>query len=174
VNYGPGAEVATRPKIARGFFIAGEFPTSTDPDFPMAESAVDFHRNGPSFLQAYLPLRLSVYLKRAIALLVTSIAIGLPLFSFAPKLYKGLVEYRLGAIYRRLRAIEARLQKDVTAAEVLTLEADLERVDQEISNLGVPMQHSQLFFSIKSHVDDVRARLATRLVQTRNQVAKVA
>jgi hypothetical protein len=105
---------------------------------------------------------------------VTSIAIGLPLFSFAPKLYRGLVEYRLGAIYRRLRAIEARLQKDVTTAEVLTLEADLERVDHEIGNLGVPMQHSQLYFSIKSHVDDARARLAARLVQARSQKAKVA
>jgi len=156
------------------FHRAGEFPTSTDPDFPMAESAVDFYKNGPSFLQAYLPLRLSVYVKRAIALLVTGIAIGLPLFSFAPKLYRGFVEYRLGSIYRRLRAIEARLQIDVTTAEVLTLEGDLERVDQAISNLGVPMQHSQLFFSIKSHVDDVRARLAARLVQTRSQIAKVA
>jgi hypothetical protein len=52
------------------------------------------------------------------------------------------------AIYRRLRAIEARLQKDVTTSEVLTLEADLECVDQEINNLGVPMQHSQLFFPL--------------------------
>jgi hypothetical protein len=156
------------------FQRAGEFPTSTDPDFPMAESAVDFYKNGPSFMQTHLPLRLSVYLKRAIALLVTCIVIGFPLFNLAPKLYRGLVEYRLGAIYRRLRAIEARLQKDVTTSEVLTLEADLKRVDQEINNLGVPMQHSQLFFSIKSHVDDVRARLAARLVQARSQIAKVA
>jgi TRAP-type uncharacterized transport system substrate-binding protein len=156
------------------FQRAGEFPTSTDPDFPMAESAVDFYKNGPSFMQMHLPLRLSVYLKRAIALLVTCIVIGFPLFNLAPKLYRGLVEYRLGAIYRRLRAIEARLQKDVTTSEVLTLEADLKRVDQEINNLGVPMQHSQLFFSIKSHVDDVRARLAARLVQARSQIAKVA
>ena len=29
-------------------------------------------------------------------------------------------------------------------------------------------------FSIKSHVDDVRARLAARLVQTRSQIVKVA
>ena len=36
------------------------------------------------------------------------------------------------------------------------------------------MRHSQLFFSIKSHVDEVRARLAARLVQTRSQIAKVA
>ena len=156
------------------FQRAGEFPTSTDADFPMAESAVDFYKNGPSYMQAHLPLWLSVYLKRAIALLVAGIAIGIPLFSFAPKLYRGLVEYRLGSIYRRLRAIEARLQNDVMIADVLTLEADLDQVDREISNLGVPMQHSQLFFSIKSHVDDVRARLAARLVQARSQIAKVA
>jgi hypothetical protein len=43
-----------------------------------------------------------------------------------------------------------------------------------LCSVGVPMQHSQLFFSIKSHVDDVRARLAARLVQTRSQIVKVA
>jgi hypothetical protein len=77
-------------------------------------------------------------------------------------------------MYRRLRAIEARMQKDVTTSEVLTLEADLEHVDREISNLGVPMQHSQLFFLSNPTSMDVRARLAARLVQTRSQIVKVA
>ena len=33
------------------------------------------------------------------------------------------------------------------------LEAELESVDREIHLLGVPMQHSDLFFSIKSHLE---------------------
>ena len=32
------------------FQKAGDFPTYTDPEFPMAETAVDFYKNGPSFL----------------------------------------------------------------------------------------------------------------------------
>jgi len=63
------------------------------------------------------------YAKRAIAVLVTVIAIVIPLFSYAPRLYKWLVEYRLRALYRRLRAIEASLQKSVTVLEISTLDA---------------------------------------------------
>jgi TRAP-type uncharacterized transport system substrate-binding protein len=40
----------------RGLFQqAGEFPTQTDPEFPMAEGAVEFYKNGLPFLDKYLP-----------------------------------------------------------------------------------------------------------------------
>jgi TRAP transporter TAXI family solute receptor len=64
------------------FQRAGEFPTQTDPEYPMAASAVDYYKNGPSFLQRHLPLWLGVHVQRAIAVLVTAIAIGIPLFKF--------------------------------------------------------------------------------------------
>ena len=38
---------------------AGEFPTQTDPEYPMAASVTDFYKNGPSFLQRHLPLWLT-------------------------------------------------------------------------------------------------------------------
>ena len=31
------------------FQKVGEFPSQTDPEYPMAESAVHFYKNGPSF-----------------------------------------------------------------------------------------------------------------------------
>jgi hypothetical protein len=46
---------------------------------------------------------------------VTCIVIGFPLFNLAPKLYRGLVEYRLGAMYRRLRAPLATISGAYTA-----------------------------------------------------------
>ena len=66
---------------------AGEFPTQTDPEYPMAASVTDFYKNGPSLLQRHLPLWLTVHVQRAIAVLVAAIAIGIPLFNFAPRLY---------------------------------------------------------------------------------------
>jgi NADH/NAD ratio-sensing transcriptional regulator Rex len=78
-------------------------------------------------------------------------------------------------MYRRLREIEANLQKeDLTISDVSVLEAKLENVDRAIHILAVPMQHSELFFSIKSHLDEVRVRLAARLAQVRSQTAKAA
>ena len=156
------------------FQRAGDFPTQTDPEFPVAQNALDFYKNGPSFLDRYLPFWITNYAKRIIALLATVIVIVLPLFSYAPKLYRWLVEHRLGSMYRRLRVIEASLQKCTSAWEVSALEAELEAVDREIHLLGVPMQHSHLFFSIKSHLDDVRAHLGsshTKLVSQRTRAA---
>jgi hypothetical protein len=96
------------------------------------------------------------------AVLVTVFAIVLPLFSYAPKLYKWLVEYRLHAMYRRLRAIEGILHGDAASTEVSALKADLAGVDRAIHLLSIPMQHSDLFFSIKSHLDLVRIQLGLR------------
>lgn len=72
------------------------------------------------------------------------------------------VDVRLNAMYRRLRRIEARLQHDVTAADVSALEADLDGVDRAIHSLAVPMRYSDVYFSVKSHLDLVRTRIESR------------
>jgi TRAP transporter TAXI family solute receptor len=156
------------------FQRAGDFPTQTDPEYPVAQSALDFYKNGPSFLHRYLPFWITNYAQRIIAVLAAVIAIVLPLFSYAPKLYRWLVEDRLRSMYRRLRTIEASLQKDVAISEVSALEADLESIDRAIHILGVPIRHSDLFFSLKVHIDLVRTRLGSRRVELRNRITKAA
>ena len=128
----------------------------------MAETARDFYKNGPSVLNRYLPFWITNHAQRALALFVTVFAIILPLFSYAPKPYKWLVEHRLHSMYRRLRAIEAILHNDVASTEVDALEMDFANVDRAIHLPSVPMQHSDLFFSIKSHLDLVRVQLGLR------------
>ena len=140
----------------------------------MAETAVDFYKNGPSFLNRYFPFWVTHYAQRSIAVLTAVIAIALPLFSFAPKLYRGFVAYRLGSLYRRLRVIEASLQKGASSAEFAVLEAELESVDRAIHLLGLPMQHSDLYFSIESHLDLVRTRLELRRARLRGQLPSAA
>jgi TRAP transporter TAXI family solute receptor len=141
------------------FQKVGEFPNAGDTEYPMAASAVEFYKNGPSFLQRHLPSWMIVQVERAIAALVTLIAIGLPLFNYAPKVYRGFVEYRLRSIYRRLRIIEAALQNDVVSTQVATLDADLVQLDRDLNNLGVPMQHSDMFFRVEADLTLVCIRL---------------
>jgi TRAP transporter TAXI family solute receptor len=156
------------------FQRVGDFPTQVDPEFPMSESARDFYKNGPSFLNRYLPFWMTNYVQRIIAVLAAVVAIVLPVFSYAPRFYRGLVEHRLRSLYRRLRAIEQNLHKDVTATEVSALEFDVESVDRATNILGVPMRHSELFFSLKVHIDLVRDRLATRRRELLKQASKAA
>jgi TRAP-type uncharacterized transport system substrate-binding protein len=162
-------EAHGRPGI---FQQAGEFPTLTDPEYPVAPSARDFYKNGPSFLNRYLPFWMTSYAQRIIAVLVAVIAIVLPVFSYAPKLYLWFVHDRMRKLYRRLRLVDKALLAELTSPQVQSLQTDLDSIDRAASI--VPMRNSDLFFDLRTHIDRTRSHLATRLVEVKSQAAKVS
>jgi TRAP-type uncharacterized transport system substrate-binding protein len=143
------------------FQRGGEFPTQTDPEFPMAEEAVDYYKNGPSFLQRYLPFWMINFTKRAIAILVTALAIVIPLLTYAPRLYQWLLHSYLKKLYRRLRAVETEMDAELTVAQVEALQADLDSIGRAARIL--PLRHSDLFIALIMHINFTRTRLASRL-----------
>jgi hypothetical protein len=154
------------------FQRAGEFPTQTDPEYPMSESARDFYRNGPGMLNRYLPFWVTNYLQRTVAILIAAIAIVLPVFRFLPQLYLWLVHQRLRKLYRRLRLVETALREELTVPQAEALESDLADIDREAG--VVPMRDSDLFFIFRHHLDRTRQSLAERLVEARDRTAKTA
>jgi hypothetical protein len=127
----------------------------------MTEEAVDYYKNGPSFLQRYLPFWMINYAKRVAAIVVAAVAIVIPLFTFTPKLYAWLLNLRLARLYRRLRLVNARLKGELTAEQVTALQNDLDHIDRAANIL--PMRHSDLFFALLMHIDMTRTRLTARL-----------
>ena len=154
------------------FQQAGEFPTLTDPEYPLEQSARDFYKNGPSFLNRYLPFWMTSYAQRIIAVLVAVIAIVLPVFSYAPKLYLSFVRVRLRRLYRRLRLVDKALLTELTLPQVQALQTEFEGIDR-VANI-IPMQNSDLFFDLRTHLDRTRTQIAMRLAEPRNQTARVA
>jgi len=77
------------------------------------------------------------------------------------------------ALYRRLRTIEASLREGMTASEIAGLEGDVESLDCAIMNLGVPMKHSDLYFTLKSHLNLVRTRAGLRRAELRPPTTRV-
>ncbi len=144
----------------------GEFPTSTDPEYPVAASAVDFYKNGPSFLDRHLPLWLTAYVQRLVALLIAAAAIAFPLFSIAPRLYLWFWQNRVRKLYRRLRIVEEALRKQ-GAEELEILQEDLEKIDHDARLL--PKRHSDFYFELKRHITVTRALLASRTLETPRQ-----
>jgi hypothetical protein len=143
------------------FQSEGEFPTQTDPEYPMAEEAVDYYKNGPSFLQRYLPFWMINYAKRVAAILIAAVAVIIPIFTYAPRLYAWIVNARLLRLYRRLRLVNARLKCELTDEQVAALQGDLDHIDRAANIL--PMRHSDLFFALLMHIDMTRTRLVARL-----------
>lgn len=162
------AQAMTEVHSAAGLFQhLNEFPTPADPEYPVADEAREFYKNGPSFLNRYLPFWATNYLKRALAVLFTTIAIILPLFNYAPRIYRWFVEYRLRTLYKRLRGIERHLKDNITAKDIAELQAKVESLDREVFALEVPIRHSDLYFTIKSHLNLVHNRLDRRGTQLR-------
>jgi hypothetical protein len=142
------------------FQRSGEFPNSADTEYPVAQSARDFYKNGPSFLNRHLPFWMTSYVERTVAVLVAVIAIGFPVFSYAPKLYLWFIRDRVRKLYRRLRIVDKALLTELTPPQVQALQKDLESIRRSASI--IPMRNSDLFFDLEIHIDRTRTHAASR------------
>jgi len=139
----------------------GDFPTQIDPEFPMAEEALDYYRNGPSFLQRYLPFWMINYAKRMAAIVIATVAIAIPLLTYTPRFYAWFLNLRLARLYRRIRLVNSHLKSELTADQLVALKDDLENIDRAANIL--PMRHSELFLNLLMHIRFTRTELAARL-----------
>jgi len=150
----------TMQKIHRApgvFQRAGEFPIASDPDYPVAASAIDFYKNGPSFLQRHLPPWLTVHAQRAIAVLVTAVAVGLPLFRYLPALYAWHIRRRLLYWYSQLKSLESSIDTD--AKDLMQTQTAVDQIEEAVSRVRFPLAFVNQVYDLRGHVDIVRRRL---------------
>jgi hypothetical protein len=105
-------------------------------------------------MQRHLPLWLSVHVQRAIAVLVTGIAIGFPLFRFLPQLYNWMTRRRLFYWYGQLKALEASFETNPNDKQ--------ERIEDAVSHIRFPLTFSDQVYNLRSHIDIVRRKIASR------------
>jgi TRAP-type uncharacterized transport system substrate-binding protein len=145
------------------FQRSGEFPNSTDPEYPVAPAAIDFYKTGPSLMQRYLPLWLSVHAQRAIAVLVTALAIGYPLSRFAPVIYQWFMRRRLIYWYAKLKALESSFEDDPGGKHLPQTQIEqLERIEHAVSHISLPLTFTDQIYNLRSHIDIVRRKITSR------------
>jgi TRAP transporter TAXI family solute receptor len=149
----------------------GEFPAQSDPEYPMAESARDFYKNGSSFLQRYLPFWLASYVRRFLAILITVLAIVVPVFSYGPKIYLWILSRHITRLYRDLRLLDGHLRPGISAAKLQEHRSELERIDRAAGVL--PLRHSDLFFELKTQIAFTRTRLDLAVAMADGKVQSV-
>ncbi len=136
---------------------AGQFPTAERTEFPLAKEAERFYRNGPPLLQRYLPFSLANLIDRMWVALFSIMVVLIPLSRVIPPLYVFRVRSRIFRWYRQLRRIEDMREKDQAPAKELL--ADLDKLEAKASRISVPLAYSDQLYSLRSHIDLVRARL---------------
>ena len=154
------------------FHRGGEYPSGSDSEYTVAPTAIDFYKNGPSFMQRHLPLWLSVHVQRAIAVVVTGLAIGLPMLHFVPQGYNWMTRRRLLHWYAQLKALEASFETSESHAHLLEKQAEIESIEEALSKISFPLTFSDQVYNLRSHIDFVRRKIASRLRYSRQIAAE--
>jgi hypothetical protein len=135
----------------------GEFPAPRSSEYPLSAEAQRFYRSGPPLLQTWLPFWLANLIDRMWVVLVSIIAVLIPLSRIVPPLYEFRIRSRVFRWYAQLREIELRLEEPEVPKAALTEELDA--LDAKVQRLPVPLSHTDELYTLRSHIQLVRRRL---------------
>ena len=132
-----------------------EFPSSVNTERPLAKEADRFYRNGTPFLQRYLPFWLANLIDRMWPVLLSIVAILIPLSRLVPPLYEFRIRSRIFRWYGQLREIETAVGQR-PAAE---LSRELDAIEAHLEQVTVPLSYADELYSLRGHINMVRARV---------------
>jgi uncharacterized protein len=163
-------EAHSQPAVDTGselalFRRAGEFPQANDPEFTMSEDARRVYRAGPPALQRYLPFWVATLFDRLIVSMVVLVPILIPLIRFAPQIYNWRMRRRISYWYGQLKWLEADAKTAATPQERATKLAELDRIEDAVDNIPVPLGFADRLYELRQHVELTRRRLAAGLAQ---------
>ncbi len=155
-------EAARQTHTGPGLFNRpGEFPSPVATDFPLADEADRYFKNGRPFLQRYLPFWMANFVQRLVLMIVPLLAILIPVFKFLPALLQWKEKNRLFHRYGELKFLESDIaSRSLSAEEKTAARKRLDAIEAEISQARFPLDFSDRIYTLRQHVDYVRGRLA--------------
>lgn len=135
-----------------------EFPKPYDPEFPMQADAERIYKQGPPFLQRFLPFWLANFIERSLIMIVPIATILLPLVKIVPWLYEWRIRRRILFWYGELKKLEKEVA-DETVTEKLKYTNEIERIETAVSQIPVPLHYSDKLYELRAAVELVRHRI---------------
>jgi TRAP-type uncharacterized transport system substrate-binding protein len=137
-----------------------EFPNPRGTDFPLADEAQRYYKDGRPFLQRYLPYWAANALQRLLLILVPLLAIAIPIVKAIPSLLNFKERNRLYRRYGVLLDLERDLRaRQLSETEIQEASARLDKVEQDISEMKFSLDFSDRIYTLRQHVDYVRGQL---------------
>jgi len=141
----------------------GEFPhLAPVDDVPVSAAAVQYAREGPSFLRRYLPLWLADWLQRAFTLAIPLVAVVLPLMKVLPAAIQFMTRRLLYTGYADLRRVEHRLHTRDPAAPVDDLVQELNRIEDWLAGMRKSIFRASELYTLRVHLRVVREAVLAR------------
>jgi TRAP-type uncharacterized transport system substrate-binding protein len=138
----------------------GEFPHPRATEFPLADEAERYYKEGRPFLQRYMPYWAANALQRLILVLVPLLAVAVPVIKAVPMLFNFREEQRLYRLYGELLDIERTLLADSRdSAETTAAVARLDAVSREVGSAKFSLDFADRVYTLRQHIDYVKERL---------------
>jgi TRAP-type uncharacterized transport system substrate-binding protein len=151
-------QAADRIHSEAGWFQqAGEFPSPRETELPIAKEAERFFRSGQPLMQRYLPFWMANLVDRMWVVLVSIIAVVIPLSRVLPPLWELRVRSKVFRWYGKLRQIEDAL--DDGDAPPQRLIDELDALETRVGRQQVPLSHADELYALRSHIGLVRQKL---------------
>jgi len=146
-------------KSGGGFESRGEFPAPKYLDYELSEDAKRFYRSGPLFLQRYLPFWVATFLSRMKIMLLPLVALLYPLFKLMPPIYRWRMRSRIYRWYSELEAVDLGMNKENLTASFDEYLLMLDKLEEKVSNISVPLAFSRELYSLRVHIDMLRDKI---------------
>ena len=138
----------------------GEFPHPRATDFPLAEEAQRYYRDGRPLLQRWLPYWAANALQRWLLVLVPLLAIAIPVVKVIPALFDFKERNRLFQHYAALLSLEHTLrQTGLSPAQISSASARLDTIERAVKKMKFSLDFSDRVYTLRQHVDYVRGQL---------------
>ena len=137
----------------------GAFPAPGRSELPLSDEARRFYEQGTPFLQRFMPFWAADLVDRLKVMLIPLITLMLPLFKILPPAYRWRVRSRIYRSYRDLLEIEAEAKKPDGSPDLAALKQRLQKIDDTVSHVSVPLSYADAAYSLRMHIDLVRTSL---------------
>ena len=139
--------------------VKDAFPSMQGSDFPLSAQADNFYRNGPPFLDKYLPFWASTFISRTLIVIVPLLAILLPLSKIIPLAYRTFMRWRLFRYYGELRYLETQLNQEQGRLDRDYYLQKLDQIESRARLIKLPISYSQYLYELRSHIEFVRSKI---------------
>ena len=142
------------------FQKAGQFPAAEPIDLPLSNEAQRFYKSGRPFLQGYLPFWVATLVEKILVVLIPLAALLYPAFRFLPQTYDWMMQRKITWLYDEIKSIENDMEVRGPEFDADALHAKLDQIDQRANHLELPKVYASNLYTLRSHIDLVRTRLA--------------
>lgn len=139
------------------------FPSAQKLDFPVSKEAERFFRNGPPFLQRYLPFWAASLIDRLKLMILPLVALILPLTKVLPPTYRWRIRSRIYRWYEELHELDVYAWENANNEVINSTIASLNVMEHDVRLVEVPLSYAEELYNLRLHIELLRNQLGRLL-----------